>query len=136
MIRTLRGRVGAALVVFGLATLIAIGGAMWVVLRELHREAGLGALAQLSAPYVTLVRQHLVPGERGFGRGPFQRPGPISRLADTGQLIRDVQDQIDDAGISVILAQEDGAIAVISSDGELDVRRPGLRDALPRLDVG
>jgi signal transduction histidine kinase len=137
MIRSLRGRIGAALVVFGLATLIAVGGAMWVVLRELHREAGLGALAQLSAPYVTLVRQRLVPGEHGFGQGPsIRRPRPVERLIDTGQLLLQVQAQIDDAGISVILAREDGAIAVISSEGDVDVHTPGLRDALPLMDGG
>jgi signal transduction histidine kinase len=131
MLRTLRGRIGAALVVFALVTLVAVGGAMWVVLRELHREAGLGSLAQLSAPYVTLVRQRLVPGDRGFGFGPGDgRPGPAQRLIDTRQLLRQVQDQIDEAGISVILAREDGAIAVISSDGGVTVHEPGFSPAL------
>ena len=130
MIRSLRGRIGAALVVFALATLIAVGGAMWVVLRELHREAGLGALAQLSAPYVTLVRQRLVPGDRGFGFGPSRRPGPAQRLIDTNQLLRQVQDQIDDVGISVILARDDGAIAVISDAGDVSVHQPGFSEGL------
>jgi signal transduction histidine kinase len=131
MLRTLRGRIGAALIVFALATLIAVGGALWVVLRELHREAGLGSLAQLSAPYVTLVRQRLVPGDRGFGFGPSaRRPGPAQRLIDTNLLLRQVQDQIDDAGISVILARDDGAIAVISDAGDVSVHEPGFSPIL------
>ena len=35
--RTLSGRIGIVLLVFALATLLAIGGSLWFALRELHR---------------------------------------------------------------------------------------------------
>ena len=49
--RTLAGRLGLALLVFAVVTLATVGGAVWVVLRDLHREAALGALAELTVPY-------------------------------------------------------------------------------------
>ena len=49
--RTLRGRIGLALLVFGLATLLAVGGALWFALRDLHRDAAIGALTELTVPY-------------------------------------------------------------------------------------
>ena len=60
--KTLRGRIGLVLLVFALATLLAVGGSLWFALRELHREATIGALTELTVPYSTAVRQ-LVPND-------------------------------------------------------------------------
>ena len=55
--RTLAGRVGAALLVFAVVTLVTVGGALWIALRDLHRDAALGSLAELTVPYASQARQ-------------------------------------------------------------------------------
>ena len=66
--RTLGGRIGLVLLVFALATLMAVGGSLWLALRELHRDATIGALTELSVPYSNAVRANLPSG--------VLRPGP------------------------------------------------------------
>ena len=42
-------------------TLLTVGGALWVALRDLHRDAALGALAELTVPYASQARQRFPP---------------------------------------------------------------------------
>ena len=119
---TLRGRIGLVLLVFGLVTLIAVGGALWVVLRELHRDAALGSLAQLTVPYSNQARQQipqavaraLGTGEEG-GNRPGERPnaGPRedSDRDDLAEFVRATQEEIEVAGISVLFVN-DGSVIV------------------------
>ena len=73
--RTLGGRIGLALLVFGLATLLAVGGSLWFALRDLHREATIGALTELTVPYSTTVRR-LAPNDAlRQGGANATRPG-------------------------------------------------------------
>jgi two-component system, OmpR family, sensor kinase len=124
-VSTLRGRIGLALLVFGLTTLVTMGGAVWLSLRDLHRDAAAGALAELTIPYAVRAGQQ-IPLEafrRGGGDG---RPASeaIERFRQSqegrrasGQFIAFVQaaqDEIDAAGISVMLM----------GDGQVVVRSP------------
>ncbi len=65
--RTLRGRIALGFSVFGLATLIAVGGGLFVVLRDLYRESATAALADIAVPYVAQARRF--GGPRGGGGG-------------------------------------------------------------------
>ncbi len=60
--RTLSGRIGLVLLVFALATLLAVGGSLWFVLRGLHQDATIGALTELTVPYSAAARSALPPG--------------------------------------------------------------------------
>jgi signal transduction histidine kinase len=61
-VTTLRGRIGLALLVFALATLLAVGGSLWFALRDLHRDAAIGSLTELTVPYATAARARLPDG--------------------------------------------------------------------------
>ncbi len=114
---TLRGRIGLALLAFGLTTLVAVGGTLWVALRDLHRDATLGSLTELTVPFAGVVRASF-PGAALRDSGPGRRtdPGAIARYRD-GQLSPDdesltaffeqVQDEIDPESLSVILIEDD-----------------------------
>ncbi len=56
---TIRARVLLAFLLLGLAVLLAIAGALFLVLRELHRDATSGALAEASIPILTEARGRL-----------------------------------------------------------------------------
>lgn len=62
--RTLRGRIALTLILFGLATLVAVGGALFVGLRDLYRDQASATLADVIVPYVAQVRRF---GGRGGG---------------------------------------------------------------------
>lgn len=129
--RSLRLRIGAALLAFGMATLVAVGGALWFVLRDLHRDAAMGSLAELAVPYVGQVRDRLLPGPllRRGGDG-FTRSGSF-RLRETREFQLEAQAEIQAAGVSVILASESGGVVLIGSGGDVDVVGPDLRVDLP-----
>jgi len=108
------------LLVFGLTTLIAVGGALWVSLRDLHRDAAIGSLSELTVPYAVRARQQLPldalrlrrPGERltpqRIEEFRASQPG-IRAAAEFVAFVREAQEEIDAAGISVLLV-EDGRI--------------------------
>jgi len=64
--RSLRGRIALTLALFGLATLTAVGGALFVVLRDLYQESATAALADIAVPYMAQVRR-FGPGRGGGG---------------------------------------------------------------------
>ena len=49
--KTLRGRIGLVMLTFALITLVTLGGALWLSIRDLHRDAAQGTLAELTVPY-------------------------------------------------------------------------------------
>lgn len=113
--RTLRGRIGLALLAFGLITLIAVGGTLWVSLRDLHRDAALGSLAESAIPYGGILRSR-IPG--AFGRGSDgrarggaafierMRQGELSGGDETLDVfLQQVQEDLDPASLSLILIQ-------------------------------
>jgi signal transduction histidine kinase len=125
-------RIGAALLAFGLATLVAVGGALWFVLRDLHRDAAMGSLAELAVPYVGQVRDRLLPRPLLRGdRSSVTRSGSF-RLRETREFLLEAQAEIEAAGVSVILASESGGVVLIGSGGDVDVVGPDLRVDLPR----
>ena len=56
--RTLRGRIGLALLTFALITLLALGGSLWLALRDLHRDAAIGSLTELTERIEEAFRTH------------------------------------------------------------------------------
>lgn len=137
---SLRGRIGVALFVFGMTTLIVVGAALWVALRELHRDAALGSLAELTVPYVAQARQRF-PLEvlatrrplRGILDTPGQRPAQLDEQATQQsflQFVREAQDEIDAAGVSVLLLSERAGVVRDPTTREI-----GSLTVLPDVDV-
>ena len=62
MIRSLRARVLAAFALLGLAFLLSVGGALFVVLRDLNQQSQEAALTEALVPFVVQVRLRLVAG--------------------------------------------------------------------------
>lgn len=100
---SLGGRIGLALLVFGLVTLTAVGGALWVVLRDLHRDAAMSSLAELTLPYTAQARQRI----------PLGRRGADEFLA----FVEQTQAEIDAAGISLIVVQDEDTFVRDSQTG-------------------
>jgi len=138
----LRGRIGLVLLVFGLTTIIAVGGVLWLALRDLHRDAAQSTLAELTMPYATRAGQNIPADllrERGTGERPAReliaafRDSPAGKRAARAfeEFVEETQDEIDEAGISVMLVQ-DGRLVVrdpesgriTSLDVDLDIDLP------------
>jgi signal transduction histidine kinase len=120
-VRTLGGRIGLALFVFGLVTLLAVGGSLWVALRDLHRDAAIGTLSELTAPYASAVRARIP--------GALIRPGDgdrdfVDRLRDSGGLVGDelaqsleaFEEDIEEADVSIIFVQGPSSIVINPQD--------------------
>ncbi len=131
--RSLAGRVGAALLVFAVVTLVTVGGALWIALRDLHRDAALGSLAELTVPYASQARQRfpleiLRPAARGEHADDDTlrafRESRSGRQANEAfeAFVEQAQAEIEAAGISVLLV----------SDGSTVVRDPDT-DAIATL---
>jgi signal transduction histidine kinase len=113
-------------VAFAIVTLITVGGALWVVLRDLHRDAALGSLAELTVPYASQARQRVPPSllrrvRRGAPEGSSNldsyRASIEGRTATRlfADFVEDAQAEISAAsGISVLLV----------SDGNTVIRDP------------
>ncbi len=123
--KSLAGRVGAALLVFAVVTLATVGGALWIALRDLHRDAALGSLAELTVPYASQARQRfplqlLRPAVRGERIDDDAlrafRESRQGRQASEAfeEFVGQAQEEIEAAGISVLLV----------SDGSTVVRDP------------
>jgi len=143
-VSTLRGRIGLSLLVFGLVTLISMGGVLWISLRDLHRDAAEGALAELTIPYAVRAGRQL-PADILRRRDPGERPSQevIERFrnsltgkraaAEFAAFVQEAQEEIDAAGISVMLIQDGNAVVHSPSSGEIetldevpDVRLPQI----------
>jgi signal transduction histidine kinase len=135
-VRSLTSRFGAALLVFALVTLLSVGGALWLALRDLHRDAALGSLAELTVPYASQARQRFPPDTLGpAGRHGDDDPGAYQEGLD-GQLVNDAfeefveqaQEEMQAAGISILLVSDSAAVAFdpATSTGTL-VAAPGIQ---------
>ncbi len=126
--RSLASRFGAALLVFALVTLLTVGGALWVALRDLHRDAALGALAELTVPYASQARQRFPLELLGPARGRHSdddlrayRESREGRLASDAfeEFVQQAQDEIEAAGISVLLVSDGGTVVRDPSTGAI-----------------
>jgi signal transduction histidine kinase len=146
--RSIGARIGLALLAFGLITLLIVGGALWVALRDLHRDAALGALAELTVPYASQARQRFsVDLLRPLGEEGHEAPDALRTFRESGQgraateafteFVEEAQGEIDAAGIAVLLVADDrtvvrdpesGAITVLSSTPQLEA--PQLRGSV------
>jgi signal transduction histidine kinase len=79
-VRSLRGRIALALACFGLATLVAVGATLFVVLRDLYRDQATATLAELAIPYGAQVQRRVGPGR------PDQEP--LDALAEIREQVR------------------------------------------------
>jgi signal transduction histidine kinase len=129
--RTLAGRFGLALLVFAVVTLATVGGAVWVALRDLHREAALGALAELTVPYASQARQR-VPASMLRQRHGSDDDGDDARAfleSREGQsvsaafedFVKEAQDEITTPGISILLVSDGTTVVRDTDSGSIDV---------------
>lgn len=105
--RTLRGRIGLALLVFALATLLTLGGSLWFALRGLHRDATIGALTELTVPYANAVRTRMPEGALRPGNDGGRNL--IDRLRDIDEDDLEVfefreafREEVSDSDVSII----------------------------------
>jgi signal transduction histidine kinase len=130
--RSIGGRIGLALLAFAMVTLLTVGAALWVVLRDLHRDAALGSLAELTLPYASQARE-LVPARLLRRTMLGERPGPDvlrgyreslegrqATRAFTSFVTR-AADEIDEAGISVLLIRDGSTIVRDPAGGTIEV---------------
>ena len=116
--RTLSGRIGLVLLVFALATLLAIGGSLWVVLRELHRDATIGALTELTVPYAATARSALPqsllrPGQassRNLIERIEQRMEGEEFAEELEEFAESFSEDVSDADVAVIFTSGDSSI--------------------------
>ena len=112
MPRSLSGRIVASFAALALALLIAIGGTVFVVLRDLHRASTESRMADLADSLLPQLRQSIAAGNLQ------------GALADT-------QRQLADNGVDIMLATADGQLHAIngfpSITGTLDLATATLR---------
>jgi signal transduction histidine kinase len=126
LLSSLRARVVLALGVFALAMLVALGGTSWLLLRDLHRDAATGALSDLVVPYVAQAREQLGPGPGHMGRG-----GLGDGLDQALQFLQQTQQQVESAGVSVLLVREDGLVMRANASGQVDPTGQALDISIP-----
>jgi signal transduction histidine kinase len=145
---TVRARIGLALLAFGIITLVTVGGALWVALRDLHRDAALGALAELTVPYASQARQRF-PLEmlRPLADDDHPRTEALRLFRESRQgqrateafttFVQDAQAEIDAAGISVLLVSDDRTIVRDPETGTIEMveSTPGFATAPTRGEV-
>jgi signal transduction histidine kinase len=124
-VRSLGGRIGAALLVFALVTLLALGGSLWVALRDLHREAAVGALAELTAPLAGVVRARLpLAGELEEERPMFLERLRSSRAgggdAALGASLEALVADTDASDISIVFLQGPNSFLLNPGEGTAD----------------
>jgi two-component system sensor histidine kinase MprB len=140
-VRTLRGRIGLALLAFALVTLLALGGSLWVVLRDLHRDAAVGTLSELTAPYASAFRAR-IPGAL-LRPGEDERPNLVDRLRDRAGIVGDelaesleaFEEDIEEADVSIIFVQGPNSI-IVNPEDETATRLPQVPDIDARLARG
>ena len=96
MIRSLRARVLAAFALLGLAFLLSVGGALFVILRDLNQQSQEAALTEALVPFVVQVRLRLVAGT-----APSQVVAaltPFTQGSDVSVFLTDNDGQVLDTG--------------------------------------
>jgi signal transduction histidine kinase len=110
--RSLSSRIVASFAALALALLIAIGGTVFVVLRDLHRASTESRMADLADSLLPQLRQSIASGNLQ------------GALADT-------QKQLSDSGVDIMLATTDGQLHAIngfaSVTGTIDLTTATLR---------
>jgi signal transduction histidine kinase len=110
--RSLSGRIVASFIALALALLLAIGGTVFVVLRDLHRASTESRMADLADSLLPQLRQSIASGNLQ------------GALADT-------QAQLADNGVDIMLATADGQLHAIngfpSVTGTIDLTTATLR---------
>jgi len=105
-VTTLRGRIGLVLLVFALATLLALGGSLWIALRGLHRDAAIGSLTELTVPYATAIRVRLPENLARLGRSGdrdlIERFRNIDGDLELAQFREDFEEDFSEAGVSIV----------------------------------
>jgi len=101
MARSLSGRIAIAFVALAVALLIGIGGALFVVLRDLHADSTNARLADIADGLAARARQLAVSGS-----GPRE-------------ILRELDAEIPD-GVSIALRNPDGRIIQLGSDPGLE----------------
>ncbi len=89
---SLRARILVAFAVVTVAVLLAVGGVLFILLRDLHADASSAALADVAVPLVTQARLRINEGAR---------PRVV---------IRELQDQMAARGVIVLLTRADGSV--------------------------
>ena len=95
---TLRGRIVVAFVALGLATLLGLGGGLFLVLRDLHAEAATARLADTLGPLVVAARQRLLAG------------------TPPREVLQAFRDEIGQTDLRVLLIGADGQVIVPFGD--------------------
>ena len=98
MFRSLRARLLGAFALLGLALLLSLGGALFVILRDLNQRAEDAALTDALVPFVVQVRLRLLAGAQ-----PRQALDALSATAERG-------------GVSVFLTDDSGKVINTGSD--------------------
>jgi len=98
MPRGLSWRIGLSFAVLAVATWIAIGATLFLVLRGLHADATTAALNDVVTPLVAQARQRL--------------PG----AGDIRGVLADLRDQVRDQGYSVYVVTADGRLVTVEGD--------------------
>lgn len=107
---SLRGRLVTAFAVLGLAILLTVGGALFVVLRGLHAEATTSGLADVAESVLPQVRQSIAAGE----------------LRGT---VLEIRDRLANRGIEVLLVGADGSLRRLDGKAIRDGAIPLPADA-------
>lgn len=98
MPRALSWRIGLSLAVLAIATWVAIGGALFFVLRGLHAEATVARLNGVATPLVAQARQRL------------------PAVGDIRAVMADLRDQVEQQGYSVYVVAADGRVLTVEGD--------------------
>lgn len=126
---TLRGRIGLVLFVFALATLVALGGSLWIALRGLHRDAAIGGLTELTVPYSSAIRAR-IPGT-ALRPNNGQRSSLVDRIraigeAEEGEMaefIASFGEDIDRAEVMIVFVQGKKSVVLNPGEGTASVLR-------------
>ncbi|MGZ6271570.1 MAG: HAMP domain-containing sensor histidine kinase [Candidatus Limnocylindrales bacterium] len=98
MFHSLRGRLLAAFALLGLALLLSLGGALFVILRDLNQRSEDAALTDALVPFVVQVRLRLLAGAQ-----PRQALETLSAATERG-------------GVSVFLTDDSGKVINTGTD--------------------
>ncbi|MFO1539285.1 MAG: sensor histidine kinase [Chloroflexota bacterium] len=112
--RSLRGRIVLALTLSSLAVLVATGGLLFIVLRDLYRTTAAATLAGIAVPTVAQARMRVGPG--GEGRDP-------------GSVLAELRGQVAAGELYVALVRADGSTLDLG-DGAPALGALGLEAAL------
>jgi len=115
--RTLRGRVAGAFALLALAILFALGGVLFVLLRDLHAEANSAALSDLAVPLVSQARLRIEQGVR------------------LRNVLRELTAQTAARDISLFLVDQGGRVVDLGDDlpvDRVDLDPPNARGTIDR----